>query len=483
MNFRMIFKSLGIVIGIEALCMVPSLIVSLIYGQDDALPFVVSILITATVGVLMYLIRVKTNNFYSRDGFAVVALAWILLSVFGSLPFFISGAIPSPMDAFFETVSGFSTTGSSILKDIESLPRGILFWRSFTHWIGGMGVLVLTLAVLPSVGASSFHIMKAEATGPSTEKLVPKLGQTAKILYAIYAVMTTVQVILLLIAKMPLYDSLIHAFGSAGTGGFSSRNLSIGAYGNVAVEIIITVFCFLFGVNFSLYFQLLKGNIHNFFKDEEFRFYAGTVIAATILITIQLFGKGVFTLGESFRHSSFQVVTLITTTGYTTTDFNLWPSFSKLILITLMFFGASAGSTGGGMKCIRIVLLLKTARREVAKIIHPRAIHTVKIGGKVVDEQTLSETMAFFFIYLAIFAVSFLIVALDGKDLTSTVTSVIAAISNIGPGLEVVGPMGNYSSFSGLSKVVLSFCMIAGRLELIPMLILFSPQAWRRASI
>lgn len=478
----MIFKSLGIVIGIEALCMVPSLIVSLIYAQQDFRAFIYSILITTVVAILMYRIKVKTSNFYARDGFAVVALAWILLSLFGSLPFLISGSIPSPVNAFFESVSGFSTTGSTILEDIEILPRGILFWRSFTHWIGGMGVLVLTLAVLPSVGAGSFHIMKAEATGPSTEKLVPKLGQTAKILYAIYTVMTTIQVILLLLAKMPLYDALIHAFGSAGTGGFSIKNLSVGAYGNIAAEIIITVFCFLFGINFSLYFQLLKGNLRNFFRDEEFRFYTGTVIIATIVIAIQLIANGIYSIGESFRHSSFQVVTIITTTGYSTTDFNLWPSFSKLILIILMFFGASAGSTGGGMKCIRIVMLLKVARREVAKIIHPRAIHTVKSGGRVVDEQTLSETSAYFFIYFLIFTVSILFISLDGKDLATTVTSVIAAISNIGPGLEAVGPMGNFSDFSGLSKLVLSFCMIAGRLELIPMLILFSPQSWRKVS-
>lgn len=483
MNFRMIFKSLGVVIGIEALCMVPSLIVSLINGQEDARAFMYSILISAAVGVLMYLIRVKSNNFYSRDGFAVVALAWILLSFFGSLPFLFSGSIPSLVDAFFETASGFTTTGASILKEVESLPKGVLFWRSFTHWLGGMGVLVLTLAVLPSVGASSFHIMKAEATGPSTEKLVPKLGQTAKILYTIYTVMTAVQIILLLVAGMPLYDSLIHAFGSAGTGGFSNRNLSVGAYGNVYIEIIITVFILLFGINFSLYFQILKGNIRSFFKDEEFRFYIGTVFVSIVLITVQLFSNGFFSLGESLRHSSFQVASIITTTGYATTDFNLWPALSKCILVVLMFIGASAGSTGGGAKCIRILLLLKVARREVARVIHPRAIHTVKSGGKVVDEQILSETLAFFFIYIAMFTVSFLLVSLDGKDLTSTVTSVAATISNIGPGLEVVGPMGNFSSFSGLSKVVFSFCMIAGRLELIPMLILFSPQAFRRVSI
>lgn len=483
MNFKMILKSLGVVVSIEALCMLPSLIVSLIYQQGDARSFLYSIIITIAVGVLLFLIRPKSTNFYARDGFAVVALSWILMSLFGSLPFLFSGAIPSPIDAFFETVSGFSTTGSTILQDIESLPKGILFWRSFTHWIGGMGVLVLTLAVLPTVGASSFHIMKAEATGPSTEKLVPKLGQTAKILYAIYTVMTTMQVILLLVAKMPLYDALIHAFGSAGTGGFSNRNLSVGAYGNVAIEVIITVFCFLFGINFSLYFQILKGNFRNFFKDEEFRFYLGTVVVSILFITIQLLSKGVFNLGESLRHSSFQVVNTITTTGYSSTDFNLWPSFSKLILLILMFFGASAGSTGGGMKCIRIILLLKAARREVARIIHPRAIHTVKSGGKVVDEDILSETKTFFFIHMAIFAVSFLLVSLEGKDLTSTVTSVIATLSNVGPGLEIVGPTGNFADFSVLSKFVFSFCMIAGRLELIPMLILFSPQAWKKGSI
>lgn len=478
----MIFKSLGVVVSIEALCMLPSLVVSLIYREQAAMAFLYSILIVLAIGLLMYRIRIKNKNFYERDGFTVVALSWILLSVFGSLPFVISGTISSPIDALFETASGFTTTGSTILTEVESIPKGILFWRSFTHWIGGMGILVLTLAVLPSVSASSFHMMKAEATGPSTDKLVPKLGQTAKILYTIYIVMTTVLVIFLLIAGLPLYDSLIHALGSAGTGGFSSRNLSIGSYGNVFAEVIITVFCFLFGVNFSLYFQVLKGNLRGFYKDEEFRFYLGTVLISIVLITIQLVAEGIFPLGESIRHSSFQVVTLITTTGYTTTDFNLWPVFSKLILITIMFFGPCAGSTGGGMKCMRILMLLKVARREVSKVIHPRAVHTVKIGGRVVGEDTISRTMAFFFIYIAIFTVSFLIVSLDGKDLTSTVTSVVATLSNIGPGLGVVGPMGNFSSFSVLSKITFIFCMIAGRLELIPMLILFSPQAWKKVS-
>lgn len=479
----MIIKSLGVVVCIEALCMLPSLLVSLIYGQNDWKAFLFSIMITAACGLVMYLTRTRSSNFYTRDGFAVVALSWILISAFGSLPFMFSGAISSPINAFFETVSGFTTTGSTILKDIEALPKGLLFWRSFTHWMGGMGVLVLTLAVLPTVGAGSFHIMKAEATGPSTEKLVPKLGQTAKILYTIYTVMTAIQVILLLISGMPLFDSLIHSFGTAGTGGFSVKNASVGAYNNVFAEVIITVFTLLFGINFTLYFQILKGNYRNALKDTEFRFYLGAVLASILLITIDLYANGLFSAGESLRHSSFQVSTIITTTGYSTTDFNLWPSFSKIILVMLMFFGASAGSTGGGIKCIRIMLLFKIARREIMKVIHPRAVNTVKSGGNTVNDEILAETTAFFFIYMAVFAISSIIISIDGKDLVTSVTAVIAAISNIGPGLGDVGPLGNFSGFSGISKLVLSFNMIAGRLELIPMLILFSPLSWKKVSI
>jgi len=483
LNIRMIVKSLGMVICIEALCMLPSLLVSLIYGQDDWKAFLFAIMISFACGFLMSLTRTGNSNFSTRDGFAVVALSWISISVFGSLPFLFSGAISSPIDAFFETVSGFSTTGASILKNIEALPRGLLFWRSFTNWMGGMGVLVLTLAVLPTAGASSFHIMKAEATGPSTEKLVPKLGQTAKILYTIYTAMTALQVILLLISGMPLFDSLVHSFGSAGTGGFSIKNTSIGAYNNVFAEVIITVFMFLFGINFTLYFQILRGNYRNIMKDTEFRFYLGTVLVSILLITADLFRNGLFTIGQSLRHSSFQVSTIITTTGYSTTDFNLWPTFSKVILMVLMFFGASAGSTGGGMKCIRIVLLLKIAKREIMKAIHPRAINTVKVGHSTVSDEILAETTSFFFIYIALFALSSIIVSIDGKDLVTSVTASIATISNIGPGFGAIGPLGNFSEFSTITKLVLSFNMIAGRLELIPMLILFSPLSWKKVSI
>lgn len=483
MNIKMILKNLGIVLVIEAICMIPSLLVSLIYDGGDFKAFIYSILLCLLTGIAMYQIKENNKNFYARDGFAFVALSWIMVSFFGALPFVFSGAIPSLVDAVFEAVSGFTTTGASILKQIEILPKGILFWRSFTHWMGGMGVLVLTLAVLPSLGTGFFHVMKAESPGPSPGKLVPKLGQTAKILYSIYIVITALLVSFLLISGMPLYDALVHAFGTAGTGGFSSRNLSIGAYGSVQIEVIITVFMFLFGINFSLYFQLLKGSLKGFFKNQEFRFYLGTVLIAILFITVDLYRNGVFTVGESLRHSSFQVSSIITTTGFATTNFNLWPTFSKIILVLLMFIGSSAGSTGGGIKCIRFVILFKIIKRDILNIIHPRAVHIVKIDGKACAEETLSQAMSFFFLYIAVFSLSSLFVSLDRNDLVTSVTSVAATLSNIGPGLGGVGPMGNYSVFSGFSKILLSFCMIAGRLEIFPMLVLFSPHSFKKAAI
>jgi trk system potassium uptake protein TrkH len=476
----MIFKSLGIVLVVEAVCMIPSLLVSAIYHDKDFMALIYSILVCFLCGILMYQIKAENKNFYARDGFTFVALSWITVSFFGALPFVFSGAIPSLTDAFFETSSGFTTTGSTILKQIEGMPRGVLFWRHFIIWMGGMGVLVLTLAVLPSVGASFFHVMKAESTGPSTEKLVPKLGQTAKILYTIYIVMTAILTAALLFAGMPLYDALVHAFSTAGTGGFSSRNLSIGAYNNVSIEVIIAIFMFLFGINFSLYFQIIKGNIRGFFKNQEFRFYLGTVIIAILLITTDLYMNGLLSLGQSIRYSSFQVSSMITTTGFSTTDYNLWSVFSKIILVVIMFIGSSAGSTAGGIKCIRFVLLFKIVKREIMNIIHPRAVHTVRIDGKAVDDSVLSGVMAFFFLYIILFASAAVLLSLNGFDLVTTVTSVTAAISNVGPGLGEVGPMGNYSAYSGLSKILLSFCMIAGRLEIYPMLVLFSPYSFKK---
>lgn len=483
MNFRMILRSLGMVLFIEAACMVPSLVVSLIYWQNDVHAFLISILILLAVGFILQRIKPVTTEIYARDGFAIVSLAWIFLSLFGALPFIISGSIPSFINAFFETTSGFTTTGASILTEVENLPKGILFWRSFTHWVGGMGVLVLMLAILPSVKANTIHILQAESPGPNPGKLVPKIGRTVKILYLIYFALTSVLVVFLLLAGMPLFDSLVHAFGTAGTGGFSIKNSSIGHYGNVAIDVIITVFMLLFGVNFSLYYQSIKGNFRSFLRDAEFRFYIGIVLVSVVLITLNIYGSVFNSIWESLMQTSFQVSSIITTTGYATTDFNLWPSFSKSILVLLMFIGASAGSTGGGIKCIRIVLLIKAARREIIRIIHPRSVYAVKLGGKVVEEETLSGVIIFFFAYIFIFVVSVLVVSLDEKDMISNFTAVAATISNIGPGLGIVGPMGNFSEYSIVSKLVFSFCMFAGRLEVFPILLLLAPTSWKRVNI
>lgn len=484
MNFRMIIKNLGIVLIVEAACMLPSLFVAILYNENDKMGFILSILVLTVIGFTMFKVPTPNKILYARDGFAIVSLGWLMVSIFGALPFIISGSIPSFINAFFESVSGFSTTGSTILKDVESLPKGILFWRSFTHFMGGMGVLVMMLAVLPSAGASTLHIMKAESPGPDPGKLVPKIGQSVKILYLMYVALTSIQILLLLISGMPLYDALIHALGTAGTGGFSNMNLSVGAYNNIFAEIIIAIFMFLFGINFTLYYQALKGGgIRSIFKDEEFRFYLFTVLGAISLITWNITGVSFNNVFDSLRHSSFQVSSIITTTGYATTDFNLWPVFSKSILVILMFVGAGAGSTGGGIKCIRFVILFKTIKREVGKIIHPRSVYTVKYNGKTVDDGILTGIMNYFFVYIAIFTGALLIVSLDNFDMVSNFTAVTAAISNIGPGLEVVGPMGNFADYSVLSKIVFSFLMLFGRLEIYPMLILFAPTFWKRVNI
>ncbi|MDI9500401.1 MAG: TrkH family potassium uptake protein [Acetivibrionales bacterium] len=483
MNYRIVLSSLGSVLCIEAALMIPSLLVSVIYGQDDVYAFLISMSILIAAGFLLHLLKPKDSQMYARDGFATVALSWFFVSLFGALPFLISGVISSPVDAFFESVSGFTTTGATILAEVESLPRGILFWRSFTHWVGGMGVLALMLAVLPSVKASTVHIMVAESPGPNPGKLVPKIGQTVKILYIIYTAMTMAQIIFLLISGMPFYDSVVHALGTAGTGGFSTNNTSIGAYNNVFIEVTITVFMLLFGTNFYLHFQLIRGNLKSYIRDAEFRFYLGTVIISTLLIALDLTGKVFGSFWESLRHSSFQVSSIITTTGYSSADYNLWPSFSKAILVLLTFIGASAGSTAGGIKGIRIVLLIKLLRREVHRIIHPRSVYTVKIGGKTVDDDVLSGVTVFFFAFVFIFAIALLIVSFEGKDMVSNFTAVAASIGNVGPGLGIVGPMGNFSSYSTLSKAVFSFCMIAGRLEIFPVLLLLAPTFWKKVNI
>jgi trk system potassium uptake protein TrkH len=480
MNYSMVLKNLGILLICEGLSMFPSLIVSFIYGENSVWSFFYTILLLFIIGIASVFIKPKNRGIYVKDGFAIVAIGWLLVSFFGALPFYFSGAIPSLVDSFFEASSGFTTTGASILKQVEGLPQGILFWRSFTHWVGGMGVLVLTMAILPSAGTGAFQIMKAESPGPNPGKLVPRVKQTAKILYGIYVIITIIELVLLKLAGMSWFDSAIHTFGTVGTGGFSNMNLSVGAYNNVYIDMIITFFMFVCGANFTLYYQALKGNIKGIFKDEEFRIYSFIVLASVLLIAFNIYGTIYKDPGQAIRHSAFQVSSIITTTGYATTDFNMWPSFSKTILVLLMFVGGCAGSTGGGIKNIRILLLFKAAKRDLLKIIYPKAVYSVRVGGKTVSEQTLSEVLGFFFMYIMVFCGSVLIVSIEGKDLVTTFTSVAATIGNIGPGLELVGPMGNFSGFTDLSKMVLSFCMIIGRLEIYPILLLVFPHFWRK---
>lgn len=480
MNYRVVLKVLGNVLKYELILLVIPLLIALYYGDGDANAFLITIVVMAPVA--FFLSRVKTikNDIYAKEGFLTVGLAWLGISIVGALPFILSGSIPSFIDAFFETVSGFTTTGASILTEIESLPKGILFWRSFTHWIGGMGFLIFILALIPSLGSNTIHLLKAESPGPNPGKIVPKVKETAKILYIIYFVLTVIQTIMLMFAGLSLYDAAIHALGTAGTGGFSNMNTSVAAFNNPAVEWIITVFMLLFGVNFALYFQLIRGNIKSVFKSEELKYYLLMVFVSIAFITINILGFNSGNLGLSIRQSSFQVASIITTTGFATVDFNLWPTLSKMILMMIMIVGAMAGSTGGGIKTIRIVIMFKAIRREINKILHPKRIKSVKIDGKVIEEETISGVFLFIGAYIIISLIAMLVVSLDGFDMITTTTSVIATMSNIGPGFELVGATGNFAAFSPLSKIVLSFCMLAGRLEIYPMLIMFSSTIWRK---
>ena len=447
--------------------------------REPLMPFLLTIGLLAIVGLVLGVKKPKRRDLYARDGFAVVALAWILMSAFGALPFVISGDIPNYVDAFFETVSGFTTTGASILTAVEPLSRSGLFWRSFTHWVGGMGVLVFVMAILPMTDGQGIHLMRAETPGPAAGKLVSRLSDTAKILYGIYLVMTLVQIVLLLLGGMSFFDACIHAFGTAGTGGFSSRNLSVGAYNSVYFDIVIGVFMLLFGINFNLYYFLIVKRFRDVLHSEELRTYLAIVGVAVIAIAVN-----VMHLYENFavslRHAFFQVSTIITTTGYATVDFNLWPTFSKGILVTLMFIGGCAGSTGGGIKVARIVILVKACFADMRKMLHPNAVMPVRYEGKSLTDRNVRGVYQYIAVYLLVFVVSFLLLTLEGFDLVSTFTALVACINNIGPGLELVGPMGNYADFSAFSKMLLSFDMLIGRLEIFPMLLLFSPSIWKR---
>lgn len=478
MNYRIITYIVGWVFNLQAIFMVLPILTAVIYGEKDIFAFFTAIIICLGIG--LPLTRKKPSNkvFYIKDGCVAVALSWVVLSITGAIPFVLSGSIPHPIDAIFETVSGFTTTGASILAEVESLPKSILFWRSFTHWIGGMGVLVFLLSLLPLAGGYHMNLMRAESPGPSVSKLVPKVQSTAKILYGIYLGMTVLQIIFLLLGGVPLFDTLCITFGSAGTGGFGIKNDSLGSYSTYC-QVVTTIFIILFGVNFSAYYLILTKKFKAAFHIEEIRYYFGIILASIILIAINT--RHMFSgFAQAFQQSAFQVGSIITTTGYSTTDFNQWPALSKTILVLLMFIGACAGSTGGGIKVSRIVLLLKAARKEFQLYLHPNAVKKIKMDQKTVSHETLRSTNIFLSVYLIIFCGSVLLISLDNFDLITNFTSVAATLNNIGPGLEIVGPMGNFSSFSYLSKSVLIFDMLAGRLEIFPLLLLFFKNTWKK---
>jgi len=479
MNYTLVLKLISNLLRAEAAFMLVPFVVSIAYGGQDMTAFLWSILITAAVSLALSFIKPKDKAFKTRDAFAAVAVSWLAVSLFGALPFYFSGCFGSVVDCVFESISGFTTTGATILRDIEGLPHGILFWRSFTHWIGGMGVLVFMLAVMPSMNASSINLLRAESSGPSPGRIVPRIRETARIMYLIYLAMTVVLVAALIITGLPVYDAFIHSFSTAGTGGFSNMNASVGAYGNVAAEVVITVFTFLFGVSFTLYFCLIKRNFKQAYKDQELRLYFGIVVVSIMIITFNIL-KMYGSFAEALRQSSFQVVTIISTTGFSTASTNTWPALSQIILILLMVTGCCAGSTGGGIKLIRVLLLLKGVRNEINKVIHPKSVKAISINDKKVDNEKMAGMAMFVVIYLAIFTVSTLIISIEGRDIVTSFTTAISALSNIGPYFDPVSHIGDYAAFTPLSKIVLSFCMLAGRLEFLPVLILFRPSVWAR---
>ncbi|MBR0463879.1 MAG: TrkH family potassium uptake protein [Clostridia bacterium] len=482
MNKRVTFKLVGSVMLVEAALLLLPLFVSLVTKSGDQMSFVITILLTALCGMSLRAIKTPDDTLNAREGCAIVALSWLALSFFGALPFWISGSIPSLLDAFFETVSGFTTTGATILTDVEALPKGLLFWRSLTHWAGGMGVLVLSLAILPKMGGRSIYIMRAESSGPSTEKLVPRVGQTAKILYKLYIGASVVLFIALLICGCNWYDSFIHMFGAAGTGGFSNYAASVAHLNNPAAEIILGVFMVLFGINFSIYYFLFHRNWKMLRQNSEWKVYLSVVAAATIVIAVNILSLPRFQghFGHALRASFFQVSSIMTTTGYATEDFNLWPQLSRVILLLLMMIGGCAGSTAGGLKVIRLQLLFKCAIRDISRTIHPRSVSVIKLEKRAVDEKVISGVQGYFFISIAIVCLSSVVVALDGFDFETTLTSVMATFFNIGPGLSLVGPTGSFAMMSPLSKLVLTFDMLLGRLEIFPLLMMFAPETWRK---
>lgn len=479
MNRRMVFYMLGRMITLEAALLILPLVVSLIYKENCTIAISITIAVALITGLLLSLIsRPKNKLIFAKEGFVIVALAWLSLSAIGALPFFLSGEITSYVDAFFETVSGFTTTGASILNDVESMSYGLLFWRSFTHWIGGMGILVLIMAIIPTDSGRSIHMLRAEMPGPVVGKLVPKIKDTAKILYIIYFAMTAVEIVFLLCGGMSLYESCVHAFGTAGTGGFGVKADSIAGY-SPYLQWVITIFMILFGINFNLYFLLIIGRVRSVFRSTEFWCYLGVIIASITAICINTLSI-YQSVSETIRTSAFQVASIITTTGYSTTDFNTWPELSKAILLMLMFIGGCAGSTAGGLKVSRVVLIIKIIHKELMHMLHPRSVNVVRFEGKKVDDSTSKSVSVYFSLYIVFAAVIFLILSFDKFNFETNFTAMAACFNNVGPGFGAVGPLSSYADYSRISKVVLSFAMLLGRLEIYPLLLLFFPSTWTK---
>ena len=479
MNYRMIAYLLGAIILIEAAFMLLPLLVAVIYGEGSGIWFLAAIAFSAALGFGLTRLKPVNRSMYAKEGFVVTALAWIVISLIGAAPFTLCGQIPYYLDAVFETVSGFTTTGASILPNVELLDRCMLFWRSLTHWLGGMGILVFMLAIVNLGGGQSNHLLRAESPGPSVSKMMPSMRKSSATLYIIYMVMTVLEVILLLAGGMSLFDSLCHAFGTAGTGGLGVKAASIGAYDSYYLQGVIAVFMMLFGVNFNVYFFIVMRKWAMAFKNTEVWAYLGIIAVSTVAITLNILPlfPSVF---DAFHHAFFSVSSVITTTGFATVDFNLWPELSRLLLVLLMVVGACAGSTGGGVKVSRFVILFKVMAFEVRKLLHPRSVKVLTMDGKSISKETIQGVQSYMMVYFLITVVSMLLVSLDNHDMVTTITAVEATLNNIGPGLNMVGPAGNYAFFSPMSKVVLVLDMLFGRLELFPMLILLSPSTWRK---
>lgn len=479
MNFKTIRHILGWVLKIESVCMILPFICAICYGEyNNLLTWVISICVCFLSGVIISIKTKGDRMMFAREGFVTVALSWIVISLFGTLPFLLTGSITNFIDAFFETVSGFTTTGASILNDVEALPHSVIFWRSFTHWIGGMGVLVFLVALLPLSGSGNLHLLRAESTGPSVSKLVPKVKSTAKLLYLIYIVMTLVEIILLWCGEMNFFDAVTHSFGTAGTGGFGIKNDSMAGYSSYS-QIVTTVFMILFGIDFSIYHFILLGRIKDVLKSEELKVYLGIIIVSIVLICINCF-RMYTNIAQCINHTSFQVASIMTTTGFSTTNFDTWPEFSKNILVVLMFVGACAGSTGGGIKISRIMILFKSIVKEIKIMAHPKTVMKIKMNGKIVEHETVRSVNVFMVAFLLLYVFSVIIISCDNFGFTTNFTAVAATINNIGPGLADVGPIRNFSIYSPLSTFVLSINMLIGRLEIFPLLLMLSPNTWKK---